>query len=158
VSAVKADQTARQVYLHPGQIFATADPAVVTTILGSCVAVCLFDPVSRVTGINHYLLAKNPSRGTDNARYGDTAMEELLAAMGKHGAKVDRVVAKMFGGACVLPVMAASKFRSIGDQNVEVAKKFLESHRIEIAANETGGGRGRKLVLDSEGGAWIKEL
>jgi chemotaxis protein CheD len=147
-----------QVYLHPGQIFATSGPALVTTILGSCVAVCLWDPITGVTGINHYLLPKNPIRGNDDARYGDTAMDALVAAMWKHGASVDRVVAKVFGGACVLPGFDGSG-RSIGAQNIEVARRFLEAHRIEITADQTGGQRGRKLLFDAAaGGAWIKEI
>ena len=147
-----------QVYLHPGQIFATTAPTLVTTILGSCVTVCLRDPVTGVTGINHFLLPRNPMRGTDDARYGDTAMESLAAAMWKEGALGHRTVAKIFGGACVLRGYAPAG-RSIGEQNVEIARRFLESHHIEVVAAQTGGVRGRKLVFDTaDGAAWLKEI
>ena len=142
MSAVMEHRAARQIYLHPGQMFVTADPAVVTTILGSCIAVCLWDPVARVAGMNHYLLPKNPLRGTDDARYGDSAMDALLTAVWNNGAEIDRLVAKVFGGACVLK--AAADRPSIGEQNAAVALAFLERHRIEVIGSQIGGERGRK--------------
>ena len=145
-------------YLHPGQIVVTSEPAVITTILGSCVAVCLWDARSGVAGINHFLLSKNPLPGTDDARYGDTAMEALIVSVWKHGAEVNRLVAKIFGGACVLPGFVANE-KSIGEQNIRVARQVLQRHSIEIATDETGGRRGRKLLFDTgDGGAWVKEL
>lgn len=144
------------VYLFPGQIFATREPAMITTILGSCVAVCLWDPDARVAGVNHFLLPKNPLPGTDDARYGDTAMDSLLVALWKNGAAIDRLVAKIFGGASVL---RAASTRSIGDQNAAVARAFLERHHIAAIADQTGGERGRKLLFDTaDGSAWIKEI
>jgi chemotaxis protein CheD len=146
------------VYLHPGQIFASSDATMVTTVLGSCVAVCLWDKVSHVAAINHFLLGKNPTRGTNDARYGDTAMERLVAAMWELGSSTDRVVAKVFGGACVLRNFENNS-KSIGAQNADAARRFLVARGIEIAVEETGGVRGRKLVFDSsDGSAWVKEL
>lgn len=147
-----------QVYLHPGQIYVSSEPAVISTILGSCVAVCLWDPATRVAAINHFLLPKNPTRGTDDARYGDSAMERLVAAMWQHGAGAERVVAKVFGGACVLRNFENNS-RSIGALNVAAARHFLEKRGIEIVAEQTGGERGRKLLFDSrDGSAWVKEI
>jgi chemotaxis protein CheD len=152
------DGPVEQIYLHPGQTYATKDTAVVTTILGSCVAVCLWEPVVRVAAINHFLLARNPVRGTDDARYGDTAMELLLASMLERGAWVDRIIAKVFGGACVLRSMTSSA-RSIGGQNNDAARRFLERYQIQISADQTGGQRGRKLLFDTaDGSAWVKEI
>ena len=148
----------QQVYLHPGQMFVTAEPAVVTTILGSCIAVCLWDPVAHVAGINHFLLPKNPMRGTDDARYGDSAMDALMVALWKKGAAIDRVIAKIFGGACVL-LPAHNRARSIGENNANLAREFLTRHHIEIAADQCGGQRGRKLLFDTaDGTAWVKEI
>ena len=146
-----------QVYLHPGQIVVTSEPGTVTTILGSCVAVCLWDAKTRVAGVNHFLLPKNPAPGTSDARYGDTAMEALIGAMWKQGAALDRVVAKIFGGAGVLPF--TGKHGSIGTQNADLARLVLQRRSIEIAIEQTGGSRGRKLIFDTgDGGAWVKEL
>src|SRR6476469_9811222 len=121
MSSMPERKSQPQVYLHPGQIFSSSESALVTTILGSCVAVCLRDPVTGVTGINHFLLPKNPMRGTDDARYGDTAMERLVAAMWQLGAGAERVVAKVFGGACVLRNFENNS-RSIGALNVSAAR------------------------------------
>ena len=152
------DREQQSVYLHPGQIVAFSDPATITTILGSCVAVCLWDETARVAAINHYLLPKNPMRSGDDARYGDTAMERLVAAMWQRGATVQRVVAKVFGGACVLRNFENNS-RSIGAQNVETARRFLERLHIDIVAEQILGDRGRKLVFDTaSGSAWVKEL
>ncbi len=146
------------VYLHPGQMIVTSDPTVVTTILGSCVAVCLWDGDARIGGVNHYLLPKNPVPGSDDARYGDTAIDSLVAAVAKRGAALGRIVAKIFGGATVL-ADAGAGLRSIGAQNAAVARRKLESHGVAIAIDQTGGQRGRKLLFDSaNGGAWVKEL
>jgi chemotaxis protein CheD len=148
----------RNVYLHPGQLAVLSDPALVTTILGSCVAVCLWDPTIRVGAINHFLLPKNPARSGDDLRYGDTAMERLIAAMWQRAAIVPRVEAKVFGGGCVLKNFENNS-RSIGAQNVEAARRFLERRGIEIVAEQTGGDRGLKLVFDTgSGAAWVKEL
>jgi chemotaxis protein CheD len=147
------------VYLFPGRIFTSAEPAVVTTILGSCVAVCLWDPQIGIGGINHYLLPANPARGmTTDLRYGNTAMSRLLEAMRERGASARRILAKIVGGATVLDAFSASR-RSIGDQNVIVAREFLKEAEIQIAGDQTGGRRGRKLLFHTgNGSAYVKEI
>ncbi len=145
------------VYLHPGQFVVTKEPVVITTILGSCVAVCLWDAKAGVAGINHFLLPKDPQPRSADPRYGDSAMDALIFAMWKRGAAIDRLVAKVFGGACVLAGAGAG--RSIGAQNAELARRVLERHSIAVAIDRTGGQRGRKLLFDAgDGTAWVKEL
>ncbi len=141
------------VYLHPGQVYAAAHAAYVTTILGSCIAVCLWDPVARVGGMNHFLLphGKGP-------RYGDEAMEQLLEEMTNRGAFVARMVAKVFGGACVLSAFTGPG-KAIGAQNVEAAMRFLGDHSIRVLAAQVGGQRGRKLLFHTgTGSAYVKEI
>jgi chemotaxis protein CheD len=84
------EEAPESVYLHPGQIYTDAHAAYVTTVLGSCVAVCLWDPVARVGGMNHFLLphGKGP-------RYGNEAMTHLVEEMTTRGAFVARMVAKV---------------------------------------------------------------
>jgi chemotaxis protein CheD len=146
------------VYLHPGQIHVFTSAVMVTTILGSCVAVCLRDSVAGVAAINHFLLPNNPIRGTNDARYGDTSMRRLIAEIQLRGGRPERMVAKLFGGACVLPAFTGAR-RSIGEDNVKVSRDFLAAHGIELTAAETGGRHGRKLLFHTgNGSAWIKEL
>ena len=150
--------TAASVYLHPGQLFVSTEPVVVTTILGSCVAVCLWDEKAGVAGINHFLLASTPVRGAGDARYGNVAMAQLLEAMLARGATASRIVAKVFGGASVLDKFTGAG-QSIGELNIVAAREFLERSGIAVRAEQTGGRRGLKLVFHTDGGsAFVKEL
>lgn len=153
-----ADAIAATVYLHPGQVFTTTESLIVTTILGSCVAVCVWDPAARIAGINHYLLPSTPLRGSTDLRFGNVAIERLLDDMAGRGAKVQRLVAKVFGGACVIGNFTG-KQRAIGAANVDVARELLAKHDITIVGEQTGGARGRKLHYHTAGGsAYVKEI
>jgi chemotaxis protein CheD len=146
------------VYLFPGQIFASAEPALVSTILGSCVAVCLWDAEVPVGGINHFLLAMNPMTGGSDARYGNTAMQRLLEAVVERGASIRRLLAKIVGGASVIEGFSGPR-QSIGEQNVLVAREFLRRHDITISGEQTGGRLGRKLLFHTgTGSAFVKEI
>ncbi|HEX6770065.1 MAG TPA: chemotaxis protein CheD, partial [Candidatus Binatia bacterium] len=72
-------------YLHPGQLFVAADSYAVTTILGSCVAVCLWDPVTRIGGINHFLLPTFSGQGIASPRFGNIAIKDLLDQLAELG-------------------------------------------------------------------------
>ena len=146
------------VYLHPGQLFVTIEPAVVTTILGSCVAVCLWDAGLGIGGINHYLLPTGLKTSATALRYGNVAIERLLERLARAGARLTSLRAKLFGGACVLDAMRG-KQTHLGDTNVEIARRALFEAGIPIAASDVGGGRGRKLVFyPHDGSALIKLL
>lgn len=146
------------VYLHPGQIYVTAETVLVSTILGSCVAVCLWDPVAAIGGMNHFLLPSGPSSNTNDLRYGKAAMDRLISAMTVKGAVTGRLVAKVFGGACVIAGFSGAR-QAIGSQNVAVAHEALASNGIVIRAEQTGGRRGRKLLFHTgHGAAYVKEI
>ena len=145
-------------YLFPGQLITTAKPSLVTTILGSCVSVCLWDDDRKIGGINHFLLPSNPMRSGADARYGATAMPRLLEEMLDRGATAARLVAKIFGGAAMV-CHAANGRPSIGEQNAIVARDFLRRHDIPVAAEQTGGRSGRKLLFHTgTGSAYVKEI
>jgi chemotaxis protein CheD len=139
-------------YLHPGQWFATNEPVEVTTILGSCVAVCLWDTRSQVAGINHYMLPYWSSSDQASPRFGNVAVEQLIKRVLALGAKRERLKAKLFGGACVLE--AFTKINGdLGAKNVEVARHLLYQNGIPIIAEDVGGDFGRKLIFSTLGGA-----
>jgi chemotaxis protein CheD len=141
------------VYLHPGQIYAASHAALVSTVLGSCIAVCLWDPVARVGGMNHFLLpsGKGP-------RYADEAMSRLFEEMTDRGAFMARIVAKVFGGACVIAGFTGTR-KAIGTQNADAAMRILSGHSIPVRASQTGGSRGRKLLFHTgTGQAYVKEI
>ena len=156
--APEANEPVATVYLHPGQIFTTAETVLVTTVLGSCVAVCLFDPVAAIGGMNHFLLPSTPVRDANDLRYGNTAMERLISAMQAKGAVLERLVAKVFGGACVIPGFSGAR-EAIGTKNAAVAREALTRHGIALRGEQTGGRRGRKLLFHTgHGAAYVKEI
>lgn len=145
------------VYLHPGHVFVSASPAVVTTVLGSCVAICLWDPVIGAGGLNHYLLPHWAGFGEDSTRFGNVAFRRLILDLAACGAHKQRLLAKIFGGACVLP--GALTKTHLGAKNVELARKLLDDAGIPIMAEDVGAECARKLIVHTDtGDAWIKRL
>jgi chemotaxis protein CheD len=143
-----------RVYLAPGRLHASAEEAQVTTILGSCVAVCLFDVTARVGGMNHYLL---PSGSPASGRFGESAIDLLLQRLTQLGADRRRLKAKVFGGACVLEAFRDAP--SLGARNVEVAQARLAAEGIPVTGIDVGGERGRKVVFDIRtGSAWVRPI
>ena len=117
----------------------------ISTLLGSCVAVCLFDPHFKLGGMNHFLLPSkrtDASDDTDVVLAGDFAMEVLVNAMLAKGARKDRLVAKAFGGGNIV----SSIRMAIGDRNAEFAKEWLAREGIPLTASDFGGPWSRKVV------------
>ena len=137
------------VFLSPGTIYCAPTPSVVTTILGSCVAVCVWDIRLRMAGMNHYVL---PHRAEElhSPRFGDVAIEQLLEGMLRLGCRVASLRAKIFGGAAVLPFGASGE--TVGHQNVQVALELLRHHGIPLLARRTGGRTGVLIRLYTETG------
>jgi len=131
----------------PGEFYATDQDEVIVTVLGSCVAACLLDPISMVGGMNHFMLpAKQGEVDPDRffaARYGAAAMEFLINNMLHLGAKRDRLVAKAFGGGRVLPGMTTD----IGGQNIDFVRRFLMNEDIPLWTEDMGGIYPRKVYF-----------
>lgn len=146
-------------YLPPGQILASWEPARITTILGSCVAVCVWDPELGVGGMNHFLLPRgSATTSTAAGRFGSLAVPRLIENVLAFGGRQDDLRAKVFGGACVLEAFRGGT-RHLGTQNVEAAFEVLRKESIPVVAEDVGGDRGRKLVFStSDGSAWVRAL
>lgn len=143
-------------YLYPSRIFVSAVPTAVTTILGSCVAVCVWDPVSRVGGINHFLLPHWVKGREDVPRFGSVAVPKLIEEVAEVAGSRHRLQAKVFGGASIL---GFSQTSHLGAQNVEVASRCLSEAGIPTVASAVLGTRGRKLVYQTDDGvALVKSL
>lgn len=112
--------------------------AVLTTILGSCVATCMFDPLAKVGGMNHFLLPGDT--GVEGMKYGVNAMELLINGLLQQGATRARLQAKLFGGANVI-----SNLSDIGAQNVAFAQRFLQTEGIQVVGTSLGGDRARRV-------------
>jgi chemotaxis protein CheD len=123
----------------------------VATLLGSCVAVCFYDPKFRLAGMNHFLL---PSRASstladeDIVLNGDFAMEVLVNAMLAKGARKERLVAKAFGGGNIV----SSINMAIGERNAEFAREWLDREGIRLMASDFGGPWSRKVIFDPVSG------
>lgn len=128
----------KQVTIYAGDVTVSIEPVVLQTLLGSCVAVCLWDPVLRAGGMNHILLPGG-RLDPDNSRYGANAMELLINGLMKLGCDRYRLIAKAFGGANVL---AGLKQRSTGEMNSAFVRKFLSDEGIPLVAQRLGGAHG----------------
>ena len=126
-------------------------PVLISTILGSCVAVTMYSPLRGVGAICHAMLPDNGDRD-DDLRYVDTALLHIYRKMVEYGAGKELVV-KLFGGAQVLDAgEGTSSRRTVGEQNVARAGEILASLGLKVAANDTGGLRGRKLFFCTRNG------
>lgn len=135
-------------YLFPGQYVVYREPCLVTTILGSCVAIVLFDPVRRIGAVNHYLLPEpTTAAGEASLRYGSVSFAQMLHSMQEAGADLQRLQAKIYGGARVLDNLNLGE--SIGKQNIDFATRVLAAHRIPVSGQETGGTAGRKIIFNT---------
>jgi chemotaxis protein CheD len=147
----------RNRYLQPGQLVACSEPTTVTTILGSCVAVCLWDHRRKLGGVNHYLLPYWSDGRELSARFGPIAIARTLDRVLALGGSSGDLQAKLFGGACVLALSTGGEH--IGLQNVRVARERLTAAGVPIVAEDVGGNRGRKLVFHTDTGlALVKTL
>ena len=141
------EQAIKTHYLYPSALFAKKEPHLVDTILGSCVAVCLFDKKLEIGGINHFMLPLWNGTGLASPKYGNVATEKLIKSMIANGSDVKDLIAKVFGGANQM-----DSTMDIGDRNIAIAKEVLENHGIPIVAENTGGSIGRKLRYETNTG------
>lgn len=141
--SAKGELDGRRINVVQGEYSVSADPSVVfTTILGSCVAACIRDPVAGVGGLNHFLLPgnENGARSTEVERYGVHLMELLVNGLMKMGARRDRLEAKLFGGAKMM-----ERLSDIGKLNASFAEDFLKHEGIRLAGGSLGGEQGRRI-------------
>ncbi len=133
----------QRVNIVQGEYFVTDDlNVVVTTLLGSCVAACIRDPIARVGGMNHFLLPAPEVRvrNNDAERYGVHLMELLVNGLLQRGARRDRLEAKLFGGARTVEGLS-----DIGARNAAFAERFLRNEDIVIVGGSLGGESGRRV-------------
>jgi chemotaxis protein CheD len=135
-------------YVPPGRLLATTDPKPLTTIVSSGAVVCVWDPISGVGGMAHFLL---PEVGAAPAaqRFGDVALKTLFDDAQKLGAPERRLRAKVYGGSAP-PI--ATEGSHLGDRNIEAALSFLKARLIPVIEKEAGGARARKIVFDPKAG------
>ena len=140
----------RRHYLYPGTIFVHRQPHVITTVLGSCVAVCLWNQAAQLGGINHYLLPLWNGEGLPTPKYGNVAITKLVEKVRAYSNPGDKLIAKVFGGASMWEKNVG--LLAVGQRNVEFAIETLESLKITIVGSDLGGHQGRKVIFNSGDG------
>jgi chemotaxis protein CheD len=140
-----------QLRVYTGDVATSTRPATLDALLGSCVAVCLYDPYLRAGGMNHILL---PGSGVDTrcTRFGVHAMELLINELMKQGADRRRFVAKAFGGANVLAGLVTA---TVGDDNANFVREFLATEGIPLIAERLGGSHAVHLHFRTDTGKAI---
>lgn len=134
-------------FLFPGAIHVAVEVCEITTVLGSCVAVCLWDQLHGGGGMNHFMLPLWNGEGLATPKYGNIAMERLLEHLFAIGVRKQHLVAKVFGGANLLATSSAAC--PIGERNIELAMTQLEEWRIPVVASDLGGHTGRKVIMNT---------
>ncbi len=142
--------------LLPAEYFASDHEIAMVTVLGSCVAACLRDPLLKIGGMNHFMLPDGDVGDGEPARYGSHAMELLINTLLKMGAQRDRLEAKVFGGGNVLKSFTTNQ---VGSRNAAFALDYLKAERIRIVAQDLGGIHPRKVgFFPVSGRAMVKQL
>jgi len=134
-------------HLQPGYVYFSSQDSAIRTVVGSCVAVCLWDKKLKQGGMNHFLYpsTRNPNEATP--KYGNVATIALIQLMEEAGSQHRNMVAQIVGGAS--PNKATS---DIGMQNVTIADTILKKRGIKIISTDTGGNMGRKVIFDLQTG------
>ena len=141
------------VKIMPGEYFVTQREMLLVTVLGSCVAACIRDRKRGMAGMNHFML---PDSGADNdnligapTRYGAYAMEVLINHLLKLGAKRQDLEAKIFGGGAVMEQLISSQ---VGERNVSFVRRFLDTEKIPVIAEDLLGEYPRKVYYFGQSG------
>lgn len=138
-------------YLYPAEIFVTSEPTMVSTVLGSCVAVCLWDSRREIGGMNHYLLPLWNGEGLATPKYGNIAILQLVEKVVAKGAEYRNIQAKIFGGAAMWSNSDAHF--AIGGRNIELARQQLSELQIPVVAADLGGTLSRKIFFNTGDGS-----
>lgn len=134
-------------FLFPGNLHVSATECVITTVLGSCISVCLWDPVLCAGGMNHFMLPLWNGEGLATPKYGTIAMDKLLDNVMSLGCIRQRLIAKVFGGANMSGT--GHEILMIGDRNITLALQTLEEWKVPVTASDVGGRCGRKVIMNT---------
>ena len=131
-------------HLEPGGLFACGEPAMVSTVLGACVAVCLHDRRLKIGGMNHFLYPKTRIFGPATPQYANVAIPALIKSLQRQGSRLEDLEAQIFGGGEIWGGLGADK---TGGHNVKMARKILKKNGIRVVSEDVGGSKGRRLIF-----------
>ncbi len=142
-----------EVYIGPGEAAVSREPVIISTLLGSCISVALFDPGLAAGGLNHFLLpfAKSGSVFSESGRYGIHAMELLINDLLKLGVSRRGIRAKVFGGSAMLSYREKTVY-NVPRMNIQFIFEFLDLEKIPVDSYSVGGDLPRKILFFSHTG------
>jgi chemotaxis protein CheD len=142
-------ETASSYFLHAGHVHVSSQGESIVLILGSCVAVCIWDPFNAIGGATHYLLPIWDGRGVASPRYGNVAIGTLLQKLAEVGAHRAQLRAKVFGGGCLFDSMRGqdSSREHLGKRNVQTALEILAKEHIPVLSVEAGTDKGQRVIF-----------
>lgn len=154
---VSLHRNIKRITIHPGEYYASDEELIISTLLGSCVSACLWDPVNSIVGMNHFLLAnkhysrESPVIASEVGRYGIHSMEIVINSMLHLGAQKSQLRAKAFGGGnVILGMRPTDNFFAVGDINSRFVKEYLLSEDIPLEVCHLGGNFGRIIHFHSK--------
>lgn len=133
----------------------TSPPEVLSTLgLGSCIGICLYDPVTKVSGLAHIMLPSSQTirNNSNRAKFADTAISDMINVMVTKGANKRRLVGKIAGGAQMFSFSSSNDMMKIGARNADAVRSILKDLGIPIKADDTGGNFGRTIEFYPEDG------
>jgi chemotaxis receptor (MCP) glutamine deamidase CheD/CheY-like chemotaxis protein len=137
-----------RVFLMPGEYHVTKRPKFIATLLGSCVAVCLFNQRNGSAAMNHFIhKAPVEPNKSDIGRFGDLSTRYIIDSLLALDPVTGNYKAKIFGGGNVVGHLGAGV--RIGEENIRMAKEILQEYRIPVVKSDTGGTRGRKIYFNT---------
>lgn len=133
---------------------ASAPDLLMTPGLGSCIGICIYDPVHKLASLAHIMLPYSTSAKdiSNRAKFADTAIDFSLEQLERAGASCSRVVAKIAGGAQMFKFSGESDIMKIGLRNLAAVEEQLSIKRIRLLANDTGGNYGRTITFNPGNG------
>ena len=139
-----------KVYLRMGTIEVKRNPSEITTVLGSCVAVCLWDTRLSIGGMNHFKAPHVPPKSKPSNLYGEIAIQNLIKGMLRKGSKITDLRATLFGGGAVIETI---KWMNVGKDNIEFAQQALEREGIPVTSSHIGKSMGRRITFNTRNGS-----
>lgn len=147
----------------PGQYYVSNNDELIATVLGSCISVCITDPIARIGGMNHFMLPKYDSRNEDawgstvinaQTRYGNVAMEHLINKLIAHGAHKPRLELKVIGGGRVMREMT-----DVGLRNISFVYDYIADEHLKLVKEDVGDLWPRKVLFHPMNGkVWVRKL
>lgn len=137
----------KSTFLEPGRVFVNRDPVVITTVVGSGVAVTLWDSFNRFGGMCHFIFPEMKEKGKTTVEFGNVAIYTLIKSMVDFGSEISNLEAQIFGGG--EPDEKARPGKTYGPKNVEAARRVLTKYNIRVISDDTGGHVGRKIAFNT---------